>query len=454
MTDQHRWDCIGINGNKVIKTPNLDYLGENGVLIDNAYVQNPVCVPSRCTLFTGRYPQAHLARDLNKPLDRKEVNLFDLLKADGYTLGLSGKNHFLDKERLNNTFDSIFEVDHTKTKKELKSYSYSADADPSSLDEYNSVRVKNHAIDFIRENSENPFALLVSFGDPHTPYSVPEPYASMYEPDALEEPVFDEESLKDKPVGVQLLRQLLGMDTASQNDIMKMRSIYYGMISLVDDCIGEILGTLEKLNIEDDTLIVFTADHGEYLGDFGLCRKSYNFYDCLVHVPLIFYQKGRLKPRRITDTMVESTDILPTILDYLNIDEPEGVQGKSLRENIDEKCSIHREYVFSTAGYPHDCMAVNSIKEWESMTAKPKLFPYWKVGSCNGNMIRTMEWKLCYYNTGEGELYDMENDPYEQKNLYKDENYNDVKNNMMELLIKALMNCQDPLGPSGNYRFK
>lgn len=453
MTDQQRWDTLGVNGNHMIKTPHLDYLGRNGVLSDYAFVQNPVCVPSRCTIFTGRYPTAHGSRNLKYPLDRREINLFDILKDQGYKLGLSGKNHFLDKERLYNTFDSVYERGHQKTVKEGKGSTYYAGIEPVELEEYNTCKVTKQGIDFIQSHKDEPFALLLSFGDPHTPYSVPEPYASMYKPEDMKEPVFSQESLSKKPIGLQLTRKVQEMEKAAREDILKMKAIYYGMVTLIDESIGRVMQTIQQLGLEENTLIVFTTDHGDYMGDYGLCRKSYNFYDCLVHVPLIFYWKGRLQPVRISGTMVESTDIMPTLLDYMDIFVPEGVQGKSLRKYLEGECEFHRESVFSTAGFPQERQVAKSIGEYDAMETKPTATPYWQIGAYHGNMVRTMEWKFCYYNSAEGELYHLPSDPDEMNNLYQDEKYKDVKNHMMEELLKKLMDNQDPLAPKAPSSF-
>ncbi|MFS0726658.1 sulfatase [Paenibacillus sp. 1P07SE] len=443
MTDQQRKDSLGCYGGTSAATPHLDRLASSSAAFDHFYVNNPVCVPSRCSFLTGRYPSAHRSRDLERPLDPGEPHLFRLLQEAGYRLALAGKNHALPKEELA-LFDHRLERGHRKASVPSATGVYGSGRDPGSLEQYSTVQLCEDAKAYMRqaaaEQPEQPFCLWLSIPDPHTPIQVPEPYDTIVNRQQLPprvEPMLD----KSKPNSQQLLQRLQGVAAAEPALIDEYRAIYYGMVALIDEQVGSVLDELEQLGLSEQTIIVYTSDHGEYLGDHGMVRKSWNFYDCLMNVPFMLQWKGKLKPARITDTMAESVDLLPTLLELIGLLPPEGVQGRSFAALLRGETDVHKDKVYAEAGHPGQLPPASTIEEWQTLE-KPG--PYWMISAMQGCMVRTLDWKLCRYANGESELYDLAADPGETVNLYAEPSARSAKLTMLELMTDTLMAVQDP----------
>lgn len=449
MTDQQRFDTLGANGNSVIQTPNLDRLATEGANLQQYVVNNPVCVPSRASLFTGRYPHSHGARNLQTYLPADEHFLAQVLKDAGYTVGMIGKEHFLTDEQLR-VFDVYSPYSHKKDVPwqdidERDDSAYRSAAMEDSTADYPTSRIAEEVSAFLRkqDSDQAPFYLKASFPDPHTPFAVPEPYASMYDPKEIPMDPVKPDEWPNKPLGQRLIRDRQHMDTASEAVMRKTAAIYYGMISFIDDAVGSILETLDECGLSDNTIVVFTTDHGEYLGSHGLIRKGYQFYDCLLHVPMIL-RGPTILPQVVDNTQAESVDVLPTLLELLDVPCPTGVQGRSLVPRLRDESVEHKDYVFAEAGMPSDRLLVSSLAEWEALATKPAPY-YWAIGACQGKMIRSLEWKLCIYNSGEGELYDLQTDPYELVNLFDHPDYQDTVREFKDHLLMWLFESEDPL---------
>jgi arylsulfatase A-like enzyme len=448
MTDQQRYDTLGTHGNPVISTPNLDAMAAQSAVFESFYVTNTVCVPSRASFLTGRYPTAHRARDLDYPLGTDETHLLDLLKAAGYATFLAGKNHVLPDAELS-TIDHVFEAGHEKTPVPSALSAYSSGTDPTPLERYTTNAVCDRALEFLeaQRDGAGPFFGWISFPDPHTPYQVPEPFASMYDPSQVPMPKTVPGELDTKPLGQALIREFQGMDHASEREIRQMIATYYGMVTCIDQAVGRILEKVEDLGIHDDTIIVYTSDHGDYMGDHGLARKSWHFYDSLIHVPFILRWPGRIQPQRIQATMAENVDLLPTLLELVGIPAPAGCQGVSAVPVLDGRAQTLKDSVFACAGNPGQEATAKSVDEWREAndTTSPVL---WSIGAVQGCMIRTVKWKLSCYVDGQAELYDLENDPDELHNLYDRPEAASAQTRLLKQLLTAQMRAQDPRPPA------
>ena len=318
LADQLRFDALGCYGNNEIHTPNIDSLALNGSLFDNHFIQNPVCSPSRCTILTGRYPKNHGTRDNGIPLRDQELCFPEIMRENGYRTAAIGKMHFTtqfvpkeneedDWPEDNYGFDIIHTTCDTKTgeyltwlrNKSEKDYEVvkmqgerKAKEDRASASEkdnsgppqvypseinpeyHQSAWIADRTIDLIREaDPEHPFFALCSFVDPHHPFDPPAPYSTMYDPDKLSTPVRRDGELEDKPphfrrhrVGKGCSNEKYDYRRLSDHEWGEVKAAYYGMVSLIDDNIGRILAALKEQGIEDDTLIMFTNDHGGAAG--------------------------------------------------------------------------------------------------------------------------------------------------------------------------------------------
>ena len=472
MADQLRFDALGCYGNNQIRTPNIDSLALTGSIFDNHFVQNPVCGPSRCTILTGRYPHSHGVRDNGVALRDEEVCLPEVLAQAGYRTAAIGKMHFTTQfmPKVNEEDDWPadhygFQILHTTCDSKTGEYldwlkeksprdyaivkeqgerkaredrASAADKEstgapqlhPSDIDPnfHQSAWIADRMIDLIRESDgETPFFALCSFVDPHHPFDPPAPWSEMYDPDVLAAPLYEEGELEDKPPHFRMHRTGRGFGNEkydfrrlTPHEWGQVKAAYYGMISLVDHNIGRVLAALKEQGLEEDTLVLFTSDHGEMLGDHGLLFKGPFHYDCLIKAPLIVKWPGVVPQGSRYAAVTEHVDLMPTLLDLAGVAAPGGVQGVSI-------APILRGDV--GAGRPYALTEFNCY-DW-------------------GLSVKTLtgrDFKLTYY-AGErfGELYDRNKDPLERVNLWDDPAYAGEKQRLLGVLLDRLIQTEDAL---------
>ncbi|WP_395743535.1 sulfatase [Prosthecobacter sp.] len=467
MTDQHRWDCIAANGNKLIKTPNLDRLAARGANFTHAFVSSPVCVPSRISFFTGRYAHSHKNRVNYTPLDRNEVLMQARFKEAGYRTAAVGKLHYYppNKEEAFRTGFETAELhdgsgitdlwsDYVKWLRQqnpqLKPY-YRATAKDIApgRNPYRSVldlkwtdtawtgeRSRAVLNDLVKQ--EQPFFFYVSFWKPHSPYEVAAPYDSMY--DDVEIPIpatVSLETVKDLPLPVQKLAMRHGGPKLDRERLEWAYRSYYGTITHVDHEIGLLLDALEASGRAANTLIVFSSDHGDQLFEHAITDKNC-FFDPSVRVPFMVSLPGRIKSARY-DQLIETVDLLPTLLEFSGLPEPREVEGRSFAPLI---ADMGRTYE------PHtEVFSENIIPE--VITGGKNDMPFEKGQGVGGirhpdaKMVRTERWKYCYYPSGYAELYDLQADPLETKNLAGQTDKREVEFDLRTRLLNWLINSQE-----------
>ena len=426
-TDQQRWDTLGCYGSEVAKTPNFDRLAAEGVRFDRCYTTNPVCMPARASWFTGQYPSHHGCWQNGVPLSQRSDMIHTRLKAAGYHAALIGKIH-LDNVWLRTEkhpsygFDLLLECEGDpyckdeyfqwldehgfydgymdQFKREGHKAGYTRDL-PESMHMNNWIA--GHIEDYLRERSADgtPFFLSAGFFDPHHPFDPCEPYASMFEPEAMPMPACDE----DEPEWMTPpAREKRGKEVEFCRDPAKIRrtmAAYHATIAHVDAMVGRILRALEETGLDERTVVVFTSDHGELLGDHGLLHKGAFFYECSIHVPLIWKLPGSLNVRGVDDGFVSHTDFAPTVAALAGVDGPALVQGAPL---------------FEPGGALRPVPARDAaLTEWREKRFESD-DPFQVARS-----LVTAKWKLVQYEGQEwGELYDLGNDPHEFRNLWAD----------------------------------
>lgn len=472
MCDQLRFDALGCYGNNQIHTPNIDSIALNGSTFDNHFVQNPVCSPSRCTVLTGRYPKNHGTRDNGIPLRDSEITLPQVLRDNGYITAAIGKMHittqFVPKEdeqddwpEDNYGFDVIHTTCDCKTGEYLKwlktesptdyeevkaqgerkmkeDRASAADKDLSGPPQvyksninplfHQSHWIADRTIDLIQESGkDHPFFAFCSFVDPHHPFDPPEPYASMYAPDSLEEPIGRVDELEDKPPHFMKARTACGFSNEkydyrklTSHEWGQVKAAYYGMITLIDDNIGRILEAVKEKGIENDTLIMFTNDHGELLGDHGLLFKGPFHYDSIIKSPMMIKWPGRVPQGSRYSQITEHVDIMPTLLEYAGIRPPYGVQGSSMASILRGDKGAGREYA----------MTEFNCYDW-------------------GLSVKTLTGKnyklTCYAGDNYGELYDRTRDPKEYENLWNNVDFKEIRESLLKKLLDRVIETEDPL---------
>ena len=469
MTDQQRWDCIGANGNTIIRTPNLDRLAATGANFTHAFVQAPVCVPSRVSFFTGRYPHSHRNRVNYTPLDRREVLMQQRFKDAGYRTVSIGKLHLHPptvEEALRTGFDEVELHDGVPSLNRYSDYAKWRQAnDPqASQTSYRAVATEipdgenpyRQAIDerytdttwvgertrhHIRQlaNSDSPFFLFCSFWKPHSPFEVPVPFDAMY--NDVDIPLPKQQTLADirrlpLPLRLLILRGRPVYDTDRERLQWMYRS-YYGAISHIDREIGLIVKSLQQAGLDNNTIIVFSSDHGDQMLEHGLMGKNC-FFDSSVRVPLVFWFPDRVRPGH-HHHLVESVDVLPTLFELCQLPEPTANQGHSLVPLISDGGSGYRqrEAVFAENVIP------------EVITSGRLDFQFVKGQGIKGvrhpdaKMVRTRRWKYNYYPEGYAELYDLKSDPGEMHNLAGSPAHEDVERDMKDRLLHWLVTADE-----------
>jgi arylsulfatase len=433
MTDQHRKDAIGAYGNRVIRTPHLDALAAGGVRFENCWVQHAACMPSRACIFTGRYPMAHRVRSNGVPLAENEVTLAHVLARNGYRTGGAGKFHFLPHYPYRSPLplmethpDPYYGFQEFHLGEDGRSGEHwvwihrthpEHDKTPDHklpLELHNSHWSASHTIDFIRRcvQKDEPFFAFCSFVDPHHSYNPPSPYREMYRREDMPQPIRREGEFGNKPP--QLVKRMQQREGVGK-DVAYNRTQYYGEVTFIDDSIGRVLRTLDELRVRDETLIIFTSDHGDMLGDHDLyfkglaCRQSAN-------VPLIFQWPGHLKAGKVGEGIVQEIDLLPTILDLVGLAAPAGAQGRSQAKLLTTDDT--------DTGYE---------------------FAYIEHADSDYS-LRSSRWRFTVYPGHDyGELYDLRNDPEEFTNLWDDSRFANVRNELIRKLLARIVETRDPL---------
>ena len=411
--DQHRADCLGCYGNSVIRTPHTDRLAAQGVRFSNAFVHAPQCVPSRVRLHTGTYPHVHGVPTNAAPIPESAQTLAKVLNGQGYRTACVGEMPFAPREDTcgfqqvlaNNSDYDRFLASHG-LKFPSSEGPFQAKPVPWTDDLDETAFFARHAREFLRSNRENPFFLHINFRRPHHPFNPPAPFDQMYAGARFPASYTKPGEMDNKPPQQKAaLEKSVGFDlrTMTAADLDRVKQYYYGMISENDQYIGTILGELKSSGLEDRTIVVFNADHGEMLGDHGLLFKGSYMYDAVTQVPLVIRAPGKLPSGTVVDALVEEVDVMPTLLELMGVGPPAGVQGKSLVRLAKDPSAGHKQAVFAE-------------------------FPTIK-------MARTREWKLVRYNGNRfGELYHLAEDPHELTNLWDDRKFSAERARMERLL--------------------
>ncbi len=460
-TDQQRYDTIGALGNDQVSTPNIDKLVEEGVAFERAYCQSPICTPSRASFLTGMYPSSIRVNRNGNPTFPDFPPLISKLLADaGYECGLIGKLHLTSafgrmEARADDGY-AYWQYSHAPRDDWRQGHDYAdwvreqgADLaelikDPAGApaELHQTTFCAEKTIEFMHSERDRPFFASVNIYDPHPPFNPPQAYREMFDPREMPPPLFRESDLAQQAslaavdfqsqarhpseldISSPILPQsptpsLIEPATAGARDAASLKAAYYAMIKLVDDQLGRIMAALENSGQRQNTLVIFTSDHGEMLGDHGLIQKGCRFYDGLARVPLIWSWPSRISADLRSPALVELTDIAPTLLEFCGLPIPEYMTGISLLPILCGRKSPerHRDYV--------RCEYIDALD-----------LPDGSVAS----MTFDGRHKLAiYHNHGLGELYDLQNDPGEFVNLWDSTGHAALKADLIQRSFDAHM---------------
>ncbi|MCT4598300.1 MAG: sulfatase-like hydrolase/transferase [Vallitalea sp.] len=435
MPDQMRADYLGCYGHPTIGTKNIDRLATEGLKFDNCYCAAPLCGPSRISFVTSTYFSEHDHRNYGSTVEPDIPNIVTSLKNEGYITGMFGKNHCFTYERLEEIWDEVDEIcvgnydEHPEFKHSFTAFSMEEDH------VYNLTgKLTDQTIDFMsRHSKEKPFLAWVNYQDPHPAFTCPPPYNTMFDPRDMPMPKsYEDYKTSKSPIRNHIWRIHSEMELATEYDIKKAIAMYMGQIRYVDDSVGRMMDYLEETGLSENTIVVFLADHGELLGDHGMTHKNPTFYDALTKIPLIIKYPNADWKLKSFNGLMEEVDIVPSILDMLNIDIPPTMVGKSWVKDIEEGNDKGKDTVICEAGYG----APTYRKPVEGLKLKAPVAP-----TCYGPgaMIRRGDWKLTIYYDDQCELYYIKEDPHEMNNLYDDNSVKDIRNELTLLLTKRLL---------------
>lgn len=440
-TDQQRFDTIGALGNPYVRTPTIDSLVSEGVAFTHAYCQSPICTPSRSSFMTGLYPsRLHNTRNGNESFPEAQPVITKLIADSGYHCGMIGKFHlqssgYRTEPRIDDGFD-YWQFSHAPRDDWSEGHHYAdwvrqqggdLDAMRESAERvcpemHQTTWASECAIEFIhsRMNDSAPWLLNLNVYDPHPPFIPPKAYADRFDPADMPGPYFRASDLEQQAK----LGELDFQDeirTPQEHDAHRVQALYYAMIAQIDDQLARILHALEATGQRENTIILFTSDHGEALGDHGLMYKGCRFYEGLVRVPLIFSWPGHFQQGLQSEALVELLDMSSTLLEAAGVQAPEPFQGKSLMPILEGEAPA------------------NELRPFVRSEYFDALDPHFTGGSGTfGTMFRTREHKLCMYHDKQiGELYDLTTDPWEFENLWDSGDHQNIKNRLIREAFDA-----------------
>ncbi len=485
ISDQMKASSLKIYSKHGVKTPNLENLASRGVLYKNAITPHPLCVPARTSLVTSRFPSSTGCRRNETFLPLTETHVFQIWKSLGFKNGLIGKNHCYQEQKHIDSFDVFCPIGHgfggkcricnknicshtpdiekTKgmkweinpdvildshaTRRNMPSYSptLSYAVTNHKIEGYSTDVITTQAESFLDKFKDETFALWLSYPDPHGPYEVPEKYFKEVQSESIPLPPNANNSItgKDHPERNKVLYEILNMENDDKSKIQENVDVYHAMVKFVDDGVGRIIEKVKNLGLENDTIIVFTADHGDFAGEHNMMSKGGVFYDSLVKVPLIISFPGVIKESIIEENVVNTIDIVPTLLKLQNIDIPNRMQGNLLPSVFDVE---PQKATFSEYGAGGPPFTLEDLKKFKKPFGHKTLIECLWAREAEGRrkMVRTIEWKYIYDPMGDlDELYDLKNDPWEMTNLANKSNFKDIKNEMKSYLLNWAISRED-----------
>ncbi len=474
--------ALGCYGNTTARTPHLDALARHGARFEHCTVASPLCVPSRVAFFTGRYSSNTGCRDNTRLLpDSEEHHLPGLLRDAGYRCGLFGKNHCFPDPRAAGFSDVMDEFNARRAQRQAYGAELPGPANPIDPDllaqqtrrfrwgehprpiwyggtypfaaaESPARQNVNNALRFLETCDDEPAFLWVSFSDPHPPYRAPHPYDVLFDADQMELPVRPDDELANKPYVQQVYYHGGWLQLMDDAQLRQSTAYYHGMVSYVDDCLGHLFDGMRDLGRWDDATIFATGDHGEYLGEHGLIRKSAAFYDCLVQVPLIVHGLPGADAGEVLPLLIEQTDVYPTILQRAGIAAPGGIQGRSISDVLTGSAPA-RESTYAEVGSSQPLPPGGSKAELAALLAgvsrdEPlENLPLVESGTfflSRGRMIRTQDWKYAHYVGDKPELYDLRSDPGELDNLAGMPEHREKEEELRRRLLERAITAADP----------
>ena len=465
LSDQQRLDTVGAYGTglgTMIQTPHIDELAKDGMKFTNAYTTSAICAPARASVMTGLYPHKHGVIDNFTDIVPGTPLLGECMRDAGYYCGYAGKWHVSPtrtpeqcgfhegKPFMGYAFPGsgvfphlIFNQppeDETNYREEYFKENGFTDVDVShgflgnnpalqiqemfckhegpieSTIEYFVAHETRRIID-LAKNQDKPFFIWANFWGPHSPSIVPEPYYSMYDPAMIPEHPSYCDTFEDKPYGYYLSEKMWGLGDYGWKGFQEIIARYMGHCTMIDDMVGLIVDKLKQEGLFEDTIIIYSADHGDCLGAHKLIEKGAFTFEEIYHIPMVVHGAGH----EDNDSFVLLQELMPTILDVAGSKPPRPVDGQSIlplmqgTQQDNGRREVYGEY------HNHFYIA-------------------------RQRMVRDHDYQLTFNESERGELYDLKKDPYQLHNVCYDPAYAAVKKEYLEKMSRYMKETEDPAG--------
>lgn len=468
ISDQHRAGISKRAGYPFDTTPTLDKLASGGVDFQRSYCTMPACVPSRISMLTGRWPDAHRVRmnfDAAEAVYQKDI--YEVAREKGYLTGLAGKNHTYLKEsqldfwREYGHGSGYIPPDAPPAYQQFETwlietgFNFSDKPTPFPNEVQHPYRIVSDAIEFLSKAGSQRFCLQVSFPEPHDPEQVSAPYWNMFPPESVPDRMAGPEALKRMGFRENWLHELaLSALPETDKGWRRYVSNYLGALRMIDDQMQRLLDYMRQSGQLANTIIVVLSDHGDYLMNYGLPRKGVGLPDSLARIPMVWTGPGIRSNSSINENVhVSMADVMPTMCEFMGADVPTGVQGRSLKPLLLGNAFPTDEFrsIYATAGlgglyydqgdHVPFSTARRGISNWDELDMVTQ--------SGNQKMVRMGDWKLIYDMMGYGQLFHLPTDPAELDNRFDDPRAASVRQVLLGELLMWTIRNQDslPTGP-------
>lgn len=480
--DEMRAESLACYGHPLVETPNIDALAAEGTVFTKNYTQHPVCTASRNALVTGCYPHVHGFRSLKHLLSENDSTFVRELREYGFETCFGGKSDCWNQSGTEHAFSDVdpaldwrfydlggikrlYEKNQTSPPAPITPEQYTmlnpAIAEDKPMEEETGdAKVTAWACRTIEKHAAagKDFFLMLSLHNPHPSYEALERYYDKYDPDQVP-PLRPMEWFENKPEFYQIIREYRKLGEKEESIFRKINAVYLGMISYVDELVGRVVNTTKNTGIYDDTTFILCSDHGDFAGDCGLVEKwPSGMDDMLTRVPLIIRRPGCKGGHRV-DTPTESIDIFPTIFDFEGLKAKHPHFGTSLAPQVEGAKGNETRTVYCEGGYdvhePHcfEGTPLFAMHLVEGSVYYPKMMQQQELPDsvCRVIMQRDNRYKLNVRTNGQNELYDMEKDPLEYKNLYNEPEYLSIRTELTQKMLNWLIRTSDVTPFEGHF---
>lgn len=438
IADQLRADALGCYGNDICRTPHLDALAAEGASFDNAFTVAPVCSPARCSMMSGVYPHTHKVQ-LNTHIDTRTSNGLDpglptfskIMQDSGeYSMHYFGKWHVHEDLPPTEfgfdswkTYSNHIPPEHLVNRQEIYFPSGTQLVNAVHMGEPGELAaycIAQAGAAFLEKQwgEEKPFLLRLDFTQPHFANIVPQKFADMYAQVPIPQWENFNENFENKPYGHLRKHKEWALEDKTWDWWERVVRMYYADVSYLDDCCGIVLDTLRGLSMAEDTIVIFTADHGDPTGMHRHFEKGGTMYDEVIRVPMIVRWPGKTQSGQRFPQLVRNMDICPTILKMAGLEPPVGIHARDFSCIVDQSSGDWYDSVY--AEYHGDV--------WGMYTQR---------------MVRTADWKYVYNPYDMDELYNLKNDPYEMQNLIDNPDYRKELSEMQARFIAWVDQTED-----------